>query len=233
MGNCSATQHADGLRLVTACVQVLRLDAGDETQKKKADGRSPEPHTSADSSLESQTSTTTTTSWTEMIQGATFRKREVKVHAGVPSSRSHSWPALISPVSGMTSEVAKRSVSSTNLSYEAGRTCSTSTTTTAPAEQKTVEIIFTKALPHSRFCKRLKMRRTCDFARVVAPMVAPGSRLRITYDPTTLMIHVLEPAADTSPSTIVGSCERISSGVTATLRHSRDSKPHPKRNEAR
>jgi hypothetical protein len=52
--------------------------------------------------------------------------------------------------------------------------------------------VLASPLPHSRFCKRLRMRRTSDWDRVVLPLVTPGARLKVVYDPGTLMIHVLE-----------------------------------------
>lgn len=87
-------------------------------------------------------------------------------------------------------------------------------TATSQTTPSLTEIVLAAPLPHSRFCSRLRMRRTPDWDRVVMPLVKPGARLKVVYDPRTLMIHVLE--RDETETTCAHHYNGLSQSPTAT-----------------
>jgi hypothetical protein len=58
------------------------------------------------------------------------------------------------------------------------------------------------------------MRRTADWDRVVMPLVTPGARLKVVYNPATLMIHVLE--RDDSATSATSSSATNKASLTAS-----------------
>jgi hypothetical protein len=178
MGNCSTAQRSGDLRLVTASVQVLELSS--------ADPKAPEP-----ASWSSSTTTTSTQQQTTcLFRKKFFASSPASIHAPPPSP----WLKKVASFSTST-ELCETKPDATSSSSSTSSSTTATSSTTHPSQQTTTtttEIVLASPLPHSRFCKRLRMRRTPDWERVVLPLVTPGARLKVMYDPATLMIHVLE-----------------------------------------